>query len=51
MPKIETKTNILNESVSFKDKTPQEIAELNEQARVQNENNGVTQLPDTPFEE
>lgn len=50
MPKTNLSVNIINESKSYKDLSIEEIKELNEQARLQNEANGIIQLPDEPFE-
>lgn len=50
MTKTGASIEVISDIVSFKNKTPQEIMGLNEQARLQNEANGIVQLPDTPFE-
>lgn len=44
MDKVGVKTTLATESISFKNKTPEEIKQLNEQARLENEARGIFEI-------
>lgn len=46
MDKVGVKTTLATESISFKNKTPEEIKQLNEQARLENEARGIIEIFD-----
>lgn len=46
MDKVGIKTTLTTGSISFKDKTPEEIKQLNEKARLENEERGIIEIFD-----